>query len=205
MEDRAIERLTDLYDYWMPQVSDTTTYPIDCVFTADELETIDRYKPDFQNPVRELENYRGHRVIYRNVLIRQDTNLMGIEGRVLDMTLNIRPASSTMFTYFRMHVAKDGRCVTTVRYKPANNTVRIDRSHCGFPHDIVNVREFLVSPSNGVLKMRVILDRHSMELFINDGEQAASSLIYTHDGAQAISFEADGDVLLDVEKYSLNL
>ena len=55
MEDRAVERLTDLYDYWMPQVNDTATYPIDCVFTAEELETIDRYKTDFQDTVAENE------------------------------------------------------------------------------------------------------------------------------------------------------
>ncbi|MCR4901424.1 MAG: extracellular solute-binding protein [Butyrivibrio sp.] len=55
MEDRAIERLTDLYDYWMPQVKDTSTYPIDCVFTNEELETIDMYKTDFENTVAEQE------------------------------------------------------------------------------------------------------------------------------------------------------
>ncbi len=55
MEDRAIERLTDLYDYWMPQVDDTSVYPIDCVFTSRELDTIDRYKTDFQNAVSEQE------------------------------------------------------------------------------------------------------------------------------------------------------
>ncbi len=55
MEDRAVERLTDLYDYWMPQVSDTTVYPIDCVFTPDELDIIDYYKEDFTNIVAEQE------------------------------------------------------------------------------------------------------------------------------------------------------
>ncbi len=55
MEDRAIERLTDLYDYWMPQVKDTSVYPIDCVFTEEELETIDMYKADFENAVSEQE------------------------------------------------------------------------------------------------------------------------------------------------------
>ena len=55
MEDRAIERLTDLYDFWMPQVKDTTTYPIDCVFTQDELDTIDRYRADFESMVAEQE------------------------------------------------------------------------------------------------------------------------------------------------------
>ena len=55
MEDRAIERLTDLYDYWMPQVKDTSVYPIDCVFTSEELETIDTYRTDFENAVSEQE------------------------------------------------------------------------------------------------------------------------------------------------------
>ena len=55
MEDRAIERLTDLYDYWMPQVKDTSVYPIDCVFTSKELDTIDRYKADFESAVSEQE------------------------------------------------------------------------------------------------------------------------------------------------------
>lgn len=55
MEDRAIERLNDLYNYWMPYVSDTSVYPIDCVFTQDELEVIDLYKTDFQNMVAEKE------------------------------------------------------------------------------------------------------------------------------------------------------
>ena len=55
MEDRAIERLTDLYDYWMPQVKDTTTFPVSCVYTQDELDVIDRYKADFESTVSEQE------------------------------------------------------------------------------------------------------------------------------------------------------
>ncbi len=55
MEDRAVERLTDLYDFWMPYVDSTTTYPVDCVFTDEELDTIDMYKTDFENTVAEQE------------------------------------------------------------------------------------------------------------------------------------------------------
>jgi putative aldouronate transport system substrate-binding protein len=55
MEDRAIERLTDLYDYWMPYVTSTTTYPVDCVFTEEELDIIDQYKSDFESTVAEQE------------------------------------------------------------------------------------------------------------------------------------------------------
>ncbi len=55
MEDRAIERLTDLQDYWMQFVDSTVTYPVDCVYTEKELETIDQYKTDFENTVAENE------------------------------------------------------------------------------------------------------------------------------------------------------
>ncbi|MDE6319780.1 MAG: extracellular solute-binding protein, partial [Lachnospiraceae bacterium] len=55
MEDRAIERLTDLYDFWMPYVSDTTVYPVDCVFTGRELDDIDWYKANFESAVSEQE------------------------------------------------------------------------------------------------------------------------------------------------------
>ena len=55
MEDRAIERLTDLNEFWMPYVDSTVTYPVDCVYTEDELGTIDQYKTDFENTVAENE------------------------------------------------------------------------------------------------------------------------------------------------------
>lgn len=55
MEDRAIERLEDLYNFWLPYVDSKVTYPVDCVFTQEELETIDLYKTDFQNTVAENE------------------------------------------------------------------------------------------------------------------------------------------------------
>lgn len=55
MEDRASERLTDLEQFWMPYVEDTTFYPVDCVFTGMEMETIDWHKTDFETAVREEE------------------------------------------------------------------------------------------------------------------------------------------------------
>lgn len=56
MEDRAIVRLQDLNDSWVkPYVTSMTTYPIDCVYTAEELEVIDRYQADFVSAVSEQE------------------------------------------------------------------------------------------------------------------------------------------------------
>ncbi len=56
IEDRAIVRLQDLM-WWMDDAgATTTTYPIDCVFTEDEMEVIDRYKADFESAVSEQES-----------------------------------------------------------------------------------------------------------------------------------------------------
>ena len=158
-----------------------------------------------QNPVRELEKYRGVQIVYNNVLVCGETTLQGISGRILDLTVTVRPGNQQdLYHRFRMNVAKDGQRFTSIRYKPSAGTIRVDRTHSGFPHDIVNVREFPVNLKDGALKLRVIMDRYSMELFVNDGEQAASFVIYTPETADAISFETEGAVLMDVEKYELN-
>ena len=158
-----------------------------------------------QNPVRELEQFRAVKISYHNVMISQETNLQGVAGRCLDMTVTVRPGNkSSMYRYFRLCVAKDGERVTVIRHKPENNTVRVDRSRSGFPHDIVNQRDIPVGPHEE-LKLRVILDRYSLELFINDGEQAASFVLYTPESADSISFSADGAAIIDVEKYDLSL
>ncbi len=160
----------------------------------------------YQNPVRELEAYRGTKISYRNVLVCGETTLAGIGGRVMDLTVTVRPSSrENIYQRFRMNVAKDGQWFTSIRYKPSVGTIRVDRTHSGFPHDIVSVREFPVSQNRetGELKLRILMDRYSMELFVNDGEYAASFVLYTPESADAVSFETSGVVMLDVEKYDL--
>ncbi len=160
----------------------------------------------FQNPVRELERYRGVRIDYHNVLINGETSLRGISGRYLDMTVTVRPSNeNSIYKWFRLYVARDGENFTFIRFRPETGTIKVDRTHSGFPHDIVNIREFPVRPNGGVLKLRVIMDRYSLELFVNDGEQAASFVLYTPIEAGAVSFSSDGSVLLDVEKYDLEV
>ena len=42
-----------------------------------------------------------------------------------------------------------------------------------------------------------------MEMFVNDGEQAASFILYTPINAEAISFYCEGSSVIDIEKYDL--
>ena len=157
----------------------------------------------YQNPVRELERYRSGCVLHRNIPVCGEVNLPGVQGRVLDMTVTVRPTGGEIYRWFRIRVAKDGEHETIIRYCPSSGTVKLDRTRSGLPHDIVHVRSFLVRPRDGAIKLRIILDRFSVEVFVNDGEQAASAVLYTRQEAEAITFEAGGAVLMDVEKYEL--
>ena len=156
-----------------------------------------------QNPVRELEAYRRERVIHQNIPVCGEINLPGVQGRVLDMTVTVRPIGPERYRWFRICVAKDGEHETIIRYRPDQGLLKLDRIRSGLPHDIVHTRSFLVRSRDGEIKLRIILDRCSLEVFVNDGEQAASAVIYTQQEADAITFEASGSALIDVEKYDL--
>ncbi len=158
-----------------------------------------------QNPVRELESYRTDRVSYEGVELSDgEMELPGVQGRILDLTLTIRPGAGG-YRRFAVKLAAGGEHFTSVRYRPEAGTVRVDRSRCGFPYDIVHVREFQVRPRGGELKIRAVLDRYSAELFFNDGEQAATFILYTDTQASGIRFSAEGSVVLDVEKYDIKI
>ena len=156
-----------------------------------------------QNPVRELNAYRGERTSYTSVVIRERTRLDGVCGRCLDLTVTVKPGAQGMNS-FTVHAAEGGEYVTTILYHPQTSTVIVDRTKSGWPESIQNQRIFEVRESGGEIKLRLILDRYSLELFVNDGEQAASFAIFSPQEADAISFDAEGEAVIDVEQYTLD-
>ena len=156
----------------------------------------------YQNPVRELEHYRSNPVVHKNVSVSEETALEGVSGRIIDMTVTVRPGDDKGYRKFKMYFAKGGDCHSSVSFRPASGKVRMDRTFSGFAYDIVNNRSFLVDADKEV-KIRVVMDRFSVELFFNDGAQAATMTLYTPQECDGISFEAEGNVLIDVEKYDL--
>ena len=56
------------------------------------------------------------------------------------------------------------------------------------------------------MKLRFLLDRYSMELFVNDGEEALTSLIFTEEAADGVSCEVfGGSIKMKIEHYDLKL
>ncbi len=79
----------------------------------------------------------------------------------------------------------------------------MDRKFSGSRRAIIHQRRCLVRDRGGEIKLRIILDRYSAEIFVNDGEQVLSATIYTDLQADGISFFADGIVSMDVVKYEI--
>ena len=156
-----------------------------------------------QNPVREIESYWRNEMVYRDVTISDKTTLYGISGRMIDMTVNVRADRADAYNLFEIHVASDDEVYTSVRYKRKDHFVTVDRRYSGIRNAVISQRSMKVRDRGGDLKLRIIIDRYSVEVFVNDGEQALSTVIYTDLSAEAISFMSDGKAIIDVDKYDI--
>ena len=159
----------------------------------------------YQTPVRELEALRCDEVLYDEVVLdSEEIELDGISGRMLDLTVEIEPVDpEASFRRFAIRFAKDDDFYTEVRFRRKESTLKIDRMYSGSRRAIIHQRKALVSHDNGALKLRLILDRFSAEVFVNDGEKVMSTTLETDLSAERIAFLADGAVKLNVTKYTL--
>lgn len=157
-----------------------------------------------QKPVRELESLRGEEVRYENVVFTDTIRLDGIRGRKMDMEIMLRPADpENIFHKFAVRFAQDETYHTSVSFRPLESVVKVDRKFSGSRRAIIHQRRSRVGGRDGKLKLRVILDRFSAEVFLNDGEQVLTITFYTDLSADGISFYVDGKAVMDVVKYDL--
>ena len=159
-----------------------------------------------QRPLRELEQYRQGRVEYKNISVGDDTVLYGIEGRCVELFVTVRPKDrEKLFQKFSLRFAQNEKYHSSLSFRPHERIVKIDRKCSGSRRAIIHQRRCLVPNDQGEITMHVILDRNSIEAFLNDGDQVMSAVIMTEQAAQGISFHAIGEVEIDVVKYELCL
>lgn len=158
----------------------------------------------YQTPLRELEWLRSNKIEYRNVPVSGTVTLEGIKGRKVDMELAIRPGSrKNLYQKFAIRFAQNEDYRTSVSFRPYEQILKIDRKFSGSRRAIIHQRRCKVNRKDSELKLRLILDQFSAEIFINDGEQVMTATMYTEKEADGISFFADGKAEIDVLKYDL--
>lgn len=152
----------------------------------------------YQKPVREIENYYVSRVEEKSLIVSDKESICNVAGRVFDMTISIRDYNECRYNVFNIYLAEDDTHYTKVEYNKSVSTITIDRSNCGCDKSIVNSRTFNVIGSDDELKLRILMDVNGMELFVDDGREVASMLIYTPIDATNISFECDNEAEMDI-------
>ena len=169
-----------------------------------------------QKPVREIEKYHANMVRYSDEVVSGRRSLEGISGRSLDVTFVI---TGNKYSRFTVNLAKGSEYYTRFIYDRENNIIEMDRTFAGFEKDVVCIRRACVKSAEcygdvkekvdeqqeaqDSIKLRFILDRNSIELFVNDGAMTMSTAIYTPIEADGIELLCEGQAVVDVEKYDI--
>lgn len=156
-----------------------------------------------QVPVRELEGYRKSRIAWRDVRLTEtdgELQLDGISGRCFDIEVDIQAGDYDSFTIL---LACEGEYRTSLTYDRKKGVFMTDRSYSGMGKDLLCSRSMYVEDWDGRLSLRILMDKFSIEVFVNDGMQAMTSLIYTPLWVEQIRFCCEGETVFSVEKYEI--
>ena len=159
----------------------------------------------YQNPIKELEGYYDKTISYDKVWIYEQQCLEGISGRALDMTLEIEPKEDTDYQ-FSVELAKGDKHKTTIEFDSKNRIVKLDRTWSGAKYSALSTKEFRIDLNNDRrIKLRIVLDKYALELFVNDGRQAAAMKLDTPLRDDQISFASNSPVLMNITKHNFTL
>ncbi|MBR1635921.1 MAG: glycoside hydrolase family 32 protein [Lachnospiraceae bacterium] len=158
----------------------------------------------YQKPIREIEQFRKNRILHKNIQFSHgEISLPGVRGRCVDMILEIMPAGKDIYQKFALRFAENAKYHTAVSFRPHEGILKIDRKFSGSRRAIIHQRRAAVGCKDGGIRMRLLLDRYSAEIFVGDGEKVMTTTISTELSAEDITFFVDGSVYISVEKYDL--
>ncbi|MFB8830434.1 GH32 C-terminal domain-containing protein [Azotobacter sp. CWF10] len=94
----------------------------------------------------------------------------------------------------RLKLKTDGTRFATIGYDFATETAFIVRDHDAIAEQLTEVyrsgRTIRVRPRDGVIDLDVIVDRTSVEMFVNGDEHALSAVVYGANDANGVTAEA---------------
>lgn len=156
----------------------------------------------YQKPVKELEHYRTEPLVCEKEQVSGKKRIQGLSGRSLDLTIELTGGEYDRFT---ISFAKNEQYHTDFCYSHGTQTIEFDRTFSGMTRDVVGQRSIKIRRPQTTLKLRLILDKFSVELFVNDGIQTFTSTFYTPLDAEDIVLMCDGTAEITIEKYKIEI
>lgn len=153
-----------------------------------------------QWPVRELDSCRQGHVKHTCTLRGAETALDAVTGRVFDMELTLQKDGCKALD---IRFAMDDRHYTSLRIEPQTGRITFDRTYSGLHRDVVCTRTMVTETAGDTISLRLLMDRNTVELFVDGGAYAMSALVYTDAAAKDIAFRAEGEAAFTVDFYML--
>lgn len=156
----------------------------------------------YQTPVRELKNY--YKDTYQEELVTLENNQISINDIKdnkcsIELTINIGESSKN--TKAGIEVYKNQNYSTKIYYDVDKGCVVFDRSDCGSVLD--GIRYAKVEPIDDKIKLQILLDVSSCEVFINDGYYTQTGNVFAPLDATDISlFVEDGKASFEKITYN---
>jgi sucrose-6-phosphate hydrolase SacC (GH32 family) len=160
------------------------------VYTADGIRMV-------QTPVTEFARLRGETQRWQNEVIRGESDLLdGISAETVDIVAEFKITPETDLVGIRVRVGNGQQ--TSIGYGHKQCVLFIDRSESGattFSDDFTLLHTAPLESENDIVKLHIIVDRASVEVFANDGLVVMTEQIFPDDNATGLSVFTNGSAV----------
>ncbi|MGG3622282.1 glycoside hydrolase family 32 protein [Bacillus gobiensis] len=154
-----------------------------------------------QTPVKEYETLRKEpQQLGRQALSPNQNVLSGISGDNVEIVAEFTVDDSTTASEFGFKVRKGPTQETVVGYDVNSEKIFVDRTKSGLNPNInwPGKHSAPLKPDKKKIKMRIFVDRSSVEVFANDGKRSLSELILPDRSSTGLeTYSVGGKVTLD--------
>nr|WP_272873261.1 glycoside hydrolase family 32 protein [Alteribacter salitolerans] len=157
-------------------------------------EVADKYQV-VQKAVKELDSYFSNKEDLEETIVREsETKSYKMTNSYGEIVLNIQRVDATQFGITLKHTEEQS---TTLKFDSKEDVLVLDRLKSG-PHDFsenFSKEQSLKLEDTTKVQLRLVIDSSSVEVFVNDGAYALTSLIYPDEIGEEFSvFAVDGTV-----------
>ncbi|MBC8154584.1 MAG: GH32 C-terminal domain-containing protein, partial [Bacteroidetes bacterium] len=144
-----------------------------------------------QQPIANAVGLRGTKTTPENMKLTDQSRILRKSiPNTYELELEIAPGTARSVG---IRLAKNGDEETVIRY--VDGKLELDRRKSGdvaFSDRFPSVEYAPLSPQNGVIKLRIFVDKSVVEVFANDGERVITDLIFPSQSAGEITVFAEG-------------
>jgi sucrose-6-phosphate hydrolase SacC (GH32 family) len=149
-----------------------------------------------QQPIAELQQLRGRQWQWRDEVIEPDSDLLDeVSGETLEIVAEFALADLADADRFGFRLRTGDGEYTTVGYATKARTLYVDRAQSGdvaFNTGFGAVHTATMEPLDGLIRLHILVDRSSVEVFGNDGRVVFTEQIFPAGDSLGLELFLDG-------------